>query len=355
MTFHKHKTLEQTLFDQAFAFDFYQAVRLIELIHPGKVSVGEESEADKEAVRFKSKVSFEFPASAVDEIICSATSRKTSEVSETSEVSAPHEMVVNFMGLAGNHGPLPAPYTEFILERLQKKDSALKDFLDIFNHRLISLMYRVRKAYRIGFDFKSPDQTCFARYFFSLMGMGTDGLRQRMAVQDRALLFYTTVLSQQPRSMSGLETILSDYFKIRVKGKPLCGKWYPLAEDQVTRIGITGQNQRLGHNLVIGKRVWDQQGHFELEIGPLILKKFLDFLPGGQAYTSLCQMTRFYAGSEFGFDFLLLLKSEEVPGTRLSATQGSRLGWTSWLRTPGSQDKVWKPGKNAQGMVKVRG
>ncbi|MCP4352115.1 MAG: type VI secretion system baseplate subunit TssG [Desulfobacterales bacterium] len=343
MTSHKNKTLEQTLFDQAFAFDFYQAVRLIELLHPEKVSVGEESEADREAVRFKPKVSFEFPASAVYDIIRSSSD------------DTPHEMVVNFMGLAGNHGPLPAPYTEFILERLQKKDRALKDFLDIFNHRLISLMYRVRKTYRIGFDFKSPDQSSFAGYLFSLMGMGTGGLRQRMAVQDRALLFYTTILSQQPRSMSGLETVLSDFFKIRVKGKPLCGKWYPLAQDQVTRLGITGQNQHLGHNLVIGTRIWDQQGHFELEIGPLMLYKFLDFLPEGRAYTPLCQMTRFYAGAEFEFDFLLILKSEEVPGTRLSAAKGSRLGWTSWLRTPNYRDDVWKPRRDTHGMVKIKG
>lgn len=329
------RILEDRLFDEAFCFDFYQAVRLIEMLHPEKISVGERSEADREAVRFRSKVSFEFPASAVEEIVRSPAD------------GIPHDMLVNFIGLAANAGPLPAAYTELILERVQKKDTALRDFLDIFNHRIISLMYRVRKIFRMAFDFRSPEQTHFASYFFCLMGMGTEGLRQRMDVQDRALLFYTAILSRQIRSMSGLEAVLSDYFRVRVRGKQLCGRWYPLAQDQISKIGISGQNRLLGQDLVIGSRIWDQQGHFELEIGPLGLEKFLDFLPTGRAYRSLCQLTRFYAGTEFGFDFLLLLRKEEVPGTRLNTAGGSRLGWTSWLCTSEFKD--------ACGRVKIKG
>lgn len=327
--------LEKSLFEEGYSFDFYQAVRLIEILHPEKISPGQGSEADKEAVRFRSETDFEFPASDLKDII------------RSSEDDVPHEMSVNFMGLAANAGPLPAVYTELILERLQKKDRALKDFLDIFNHRFISLMYRVRKMFRIAFDFKSPEETHFADYFFCLMGMGTPGLRRRMKVPDRALLFYTAIVSSRIRSMTGLEVLLSDYFGVGIKGKPLCGRWYPLAEDQITKLGNSGQNRNLGIDTVIGSRVWDQQGNFELEIGPLNLKEFLDFLPGGRAYCSLCQLTRFYAGPELGFDFLLLLRKEEIPGIRLNTAGISRLAWTSWLCTSEFEEPC--------GRVKIKG
>ena len=37
---------------------------------------------------------------------------------------------------------LPLCYTEFVMERLQKKDAAAADFLDIFNHLILSLFTR---------------------------------------------------------------------------------------------------------------------------------------------------------------------------------------------------------------------
>ena len=98
------------------------------------------------------------------------------------------------------------------------------------------------------------------------------------------------------------------------------------AEPSVAR----GRNQILGDGAVVGTRVWDQQGSFVIELGPLKQTEFLDFLPIGIAYKSLCELTRFYAGTEFEFAFRLALAAAEIPETRLGQ---SRLGWTSWLKT----------------------
>ena len=43
---------------------------------------------------------------------------------------------------------LPYCYTELILERLREKDTSFASFLDIFNHRMISLFYRAWEKYR---------------------------------------------------------------------------------------------------------------------------------------------------------------------------------------------------------------
>jgi len=74
-------------------------------------------------------------------------------------------------------------------------------------------------------------------------------------------------------------------------------------------------------------------------LGPLSFKEFLDFLPTGNGFTSLCELTRFYAGTELEFSFCLMLKGDDVPESRLGGTAGPRLGWTSWLKTREFKDK----------------
>jgi type VI secretion system ImpH/TssG family protein len=220
-----------------------------------------------------------------------------------------------------------------IIERAAKKDSALKDFLDIFNHRLISLLYRIRKMHRIGLEDEPPGQDKISKYLFSLIGLGTDGMKGRMQIRDRSLLHYAGLFSQQPRSIVGLELILSDYFQIKVKGHQFVGQWCELDEAQWTRIGeVSGQNHVLGQGaVVVGTRVWDQQSKIELRLGPLSFPQFLNLIPTGWGYRALCDLTRFYLGDTIDVSFRLVLKGEEVPLPMLGMIDEPLLGWTSWL------------------------
>jgi type VI secretion system ImpH/TssG family protein len=243
------------------------------------------------------------------------------------------EMTVNLMGLAGALGPLDMPTTEMIIERAASHDTALKDFLDIFNHRLLSLLYRIRKMHRIAFENETPGRDKISKYLFSIIGLGTDGLMGRMQVRDRSLLHYAGLLSQQPRSIIGLERLLADYFKIEVKGHQFVGAWYDLDEEQWTKIGEhEGQNNVLGAGaVVVGTRVWDQQAKIEIRLGPLTLKQFLNFIPIGWGYRALCDLTRFYLGDTLDVSFRLVLKGEELPLPTLDQIHEPLLGWTSWL------------------------
>ena len=318
----KDASLEEWLFNEGHAFEFFQAVRLLEILFPERIPVGEGSDPSRVVVMFQAKTGLDFPASEVERVI---PPEKPGEAAR---------MKVNVLSLSGALGPLPHAYTEVVLDRLKHHDTAMRDFLDIFNHRLISLLYRVRKTMRLGFDFKSPDRDPFHRFFYCLGGLGTGWLRGRMQAPDRSLLYYTGLLAMQPRSMAGLEAILSDFFGVPVQGRAYRGKWYNLEDTQVTRIGgWRGQNRTLGVNAVLGGRVWDQERTFRLVLGPLTFRQFEDFLPINDGFTHLCELTRFYTGDEFDYDIQLVLRAVEVPASRLSARHGPRLGWTSWLRT----------------------
>ena len=316
-----NRPLRNFLLDEAHVFDFYQAVRLIERLRSDSTPVGEDVDPAKEAVRFKSKVTLGFPSSDVEGIKAGR------------DESQPPEMTVNFFGLAGAFGPLPNPFVELIIERESHRDTGFRDFLDLFNHRLVSLMYRLRKVHRLGLDIKSPDDIPFAQYLYALMGMGMKGLQGRLKVRDRAFLYYTGLVAQKPHSMSGLERLLSHYFRVPVRGVQLRGRWHMLEEDQVTVIGPFGQNRVLGESAVLGTRVWEQQTKFRLMIGPLSLQEFEAFLPTGPRFVPLVEITRFYVGREMDFEVNLIMKAADVQASRLGFKTGPRLGWTSWIKS----------------------
>jgi type VI secretion system protein ImpH len=321
-------SVARTLFEEGWRFEFYQAVRLLERMAGEAVPVGEGTDPGLEAVRFSSRVAFDFPASEVHEIAPPAAP------------GGPVRMTVNVLGLAGALGPLPAPFSELLLERVWAKDPALRDFLDIFNHRLVSLLHRAHKRVRPGLSWERPDREAFPRAAFALMGLGTAGARDRMEVEDRALLQYTGLLARRGRSAVGIEAMVADYFGVGARCTQFVGRWLVLDEDQRTAIGAAGavgaagRNQALsalGSGAVLGGRVWDQAAGFELTLGPLSLGQFLDFLPLGRGFRSLTQLVRFTVGDGLDFSVRLALKGAEVPPCRLGC--GPRLGWSAWLTT----------------------
>ena len=306
------------LYSEPWEFEFFQAVRLLELLAPERTATGEGVEPDDEVVRFRSRVTQEFQGSEVQAL------------QPPENAGQPPEMIVNLLALAGAAGPLPAPDSETVIERSWRKDHALRDFLDMFHHRLLSMLVRSRKAHHPSYTSLTPDRGPIAQFLYAFFGMAPGEMRGRMRIDDRALIYYSGILSQQPRSASGLERLLSDYFEVEAKVVQLLGHWRTLENSEWTFIGATGRNQRLGESALIGTRVWDQQGRFEVNLGPMKLSAFLDFLPIGSGYEPLCELTRFYCGPDLEFGFRLTVRAEEVASTRLGQ---SRLGWTSWLKT----------------------
>lgn len=328
----KADSVVQGLLAEGYRFDFFQAVRLLEMLHPERVPVGEGPDPDREAVRFRSSVSLGFPPTWIDRI---------------QDPERP-EMSVNFLGLGGALGPLPYWVTELLLDRLKEKDTALRDFLDIFNHRLVSIAYRIRRQHRVGIEWRSPEKHGFARYLFSFLGLHADGLRERMKIPDRALLRYAGLLAGA-RSMAGLLTLLKDFFGIEVEARQFCGYFLDVDDDSRTAIGLTGQKQRLGQGTMLGGRVFAQQAGFELLIGPVDWIEYLEFLPGSKGCTALCQLIRFYVGPNVDFSLRLLLRKEEIQPSPLSSEGepsaenplgAPRLGLTSWLTGSGPAELV---------------
>jgi type VI secretion system protein ImpH len=357
-------TVTEHLFAEGYAFDFFQAVRLLARVDPRRRPVGAAAAPRDEIVRFRAHLSLNFPPSPVYEI--------------QQRPDAPPLMTVTFIGLTGPSGILPRHYTEMLIRLDREVRTAerytLRAWLDLFNHRMVSLFYRAWEKYRFFLfqergDHFTKDPDTFTQALYSLIGLGLPPLRERLhvahlvtvdeqprqqmlsAIDDLALLYYGGLLAQRPRSAVGLRALLTDYFGLPIEVRQFHGRWLKLEADSLARLGEA--NCDMGLNLVAGERVWDVQGMIRLRVGPLRREQFDAYLPDQtptperKAFFLLCHLTRLYVGPELDFDVQLILRAADVPACQFKddGGLGARLGWNTWLssepRTRDAEDAVF--------------
>jgi type VI secretion system protein ImpH len=363
-------TLVEQLFAEGYAFDFFQAVRVLERAYPKRQRVGLAGPPRDEIVRFRAHLSLNFPPSTIYEL------------ERPPAPDRPPLMTETFLGLTGPSGVLPRHYTEMLIrldlenraETRREARHALRAWLDQFNHRVVSLFYRAWEKYRFHIVYETgaalrPEPDAFTRALFSFVGLGTPALRERLRVttrveeggrprhrvlaeiDDLALLHYAGLLSQRPRTAAGLAQLLRDYFGLPLEVQQFRGRWLRLDAETQTRLGAA--NCEMGLNAVAGERVWDVQSKLRLRLGPLRREQFDDLLPDPaphgerKAFFLLVQLARLYLGPDFDFDVQLVLRKEDVPSCRLTPEGlGPRLGWNTWLgsepRTRDAADPVFE-------------
>lgn len=320
---------------EPFRVEFFEAVRLLRRLLPHRKHVGHFVPPGTEVVRFTTNPSLAFPASEIQSL------------EWPDDPALPVKMLVNFMGLAVHNGVLPVPYIEEIIKRAQKKvgkdrtgkdvfDNSFRDFLDIFNHRFISLFYRAWEKHHFYVPYEGREDDHLTPLLLSLIGLGTKGLEDRQIVSDEALAYYAGLLSQHPRSAQALKQILEDYFEVPVEVQQFVGRWVPLPISDQTQLDDTESfHLQLGFGAVVGNEVWDRQSTVRIRLGPLSLAQYLDFLPRpeSRAYPALKSLLKFFANDQIDFQVQLVLKKWKPPKLQLTENGGKlMLGWTTWMR-----------------------
>jgi type VI secretion system protein ImpH len=315
-------SVEDHLFAEPYSFEFVQAVRLLQMFYPNRNPVGVFSAPDSEVVRFSVRPALTFPPSELFEL---------EERRDKSPV-----LRVNFMGLIGPLGVLPLYYTELVAERLRERDRVLRDFLDIFQHRMVSLFYRAWQKYRFMVAYEQGRGDAFSQFLLDMIGLGTPGLQKRQISPDLSFAYYAGLFAQQPRSAEALRLILNDYFKVPVAIEQFLGAWYQLDDSSQCNLDDgEAVSQQLGLGAVVGDEIWDPQSRVRIVFGPLPLRRYLDFLPSGTGFKPLQGMVRLFAGEEYDFELQLVLRREDTPPLELGAAGDTapQLGWVSWSKT----------------------
>jgi type VI secretion system protein ImpH len=304
-------------------FSFFQAIRLLQRMMDPEKPLGVFTNPAQEPVRLAANAALSFPPSEIQRL----EERK----------DGPLKMTVNFFGLHGASGTLPTRYTELMLERLYARDATLRDFLDLFNHRMISLLYRAWEKYRFPVKYeRNTAHDPFTGYMLDLIGLGTKGLQNRQPVPDQVLIGYGGLLAQYPRSALAFRQMLSDYFEVPVEVLPFSGTWRPLDADSRTCLdeGRT-RSEQLGVGIVLGDEIWDQQSVVRVRLGPMSFAQYRDFLPDGSAFEPLKALSRFFCGDDLDVEVQLVLNRKAAPPCTLDVEEAPRprLGWFSWMFT----------------------
>jgi type VI secretion system protein ImpH len=319
-----HPSVGDRLEKGASSFAFLQAMWLLQRSLKGTVPVGYQGPPEREGVRLRPSISLGFPPGDIE------------SVARVGESPLRYEMVVAFLGIYGAHSPLPGFYAEQLLHH-SHEDDPIRSFLDIFNHRLLSLLTRGLLKYRGHLMFEPEGADEFSWRLFALMGLGPEISQADTGLPAARLLRFPGMFCQKPRSASAVSSILRTYFDgLPLRLQQCVQRWFYLPDGLRCLLGRRAC--RLGEDATIGERASDRMGKFRVVIGPVDYDAYREFLPGRDRLVTLRSLARLACPDWLDFDVEVILRGDMTPRLGVTLSSDSHLGWTTGLFSLPSSD-----------------
>lgn len=260
---------------------------------------------------------------------------RSEDSSEDSELRC--DIVTTFLGLSGSTSPLPSYLAEEVLQDLPE-NTARRDFLDIFHHRALSLLYRLVSRYRIENEHSSDGNDMWMRYSLCLAGIGSEYHAQSEALHRSALLRILPLLVGSVFSKASIERCLY----LCVAELVASPESVRIVEFQGTRetlepgdqfcLGKSGNN--LGESCLIGHSVFNPSGRFVVKIVPrntAICKKFFSSKIG---FKQVSAVVNLLCPPWMEWDLDILISDNSLFRMQLSS-QGDSMGTLGrcWLQS----------------------
>ncbi|HGM5488804.1 TPA: type VI secretion system baseplate subunit TssG [Serratia fonticola] len=316
-------------------YNFYQLVELLnQMAVAWPKSPGSVRPAD-EAIRFKSTASLAFPTRDVIALETSARGQ--------------FELEVSFLGLHGSQSPLPGYYLDSLAWEDAQNENRLTDFLNVFNHRLLTLLHQIWRKYRYYICFDEGGNDDVSQRMFALVGLSNEATRKKLRIHHGKMLAYAGLLASPGRAPEVICSLVAHCFNLAdVTLQSWQLRKVKIAPEQQNRLGgrvkVSGQKYQgksvLGVNFSLGSQVADRSGKYQLCLNQLTREQFLSFLPNGENYEPLEMFVAFIMRDQFSWDLRLGLAEQQVGGMILGTEQNNLLGWTSFLGEPEQQPHV---------------
>lgn len=301
-------------------FSFYRLVYLLERVYAKSPPVGQLGPASEERIRLRSDTSLIFASCDISEL----SHHKYADGVERVRVTNA------FMGLYGSTSPLPTYYVEQMAQvDYQGGPHPIREFFDVFHHRLLSLVYRTWTKYRFAVMYRKRGTDPFTRRMFCTVGV--DGFRDTDGALDRFLhLRYAPLLASKSRSARGLQVVLNDLFgTMGVRIEQFVGHWTMIEKPNRNKLGV--MNHQLGESMTIGRYVYDGTGRFTIVLGPLGYDEYLSFLPGGHRRPLMRGVVATFTRGQQDVMLELHVKTDAAPRFQLGAPRSATLKRTAWL------------------------
>jgi type VI secretion system protein ImpH len=148
----------------------------------------------------------------------------------------------------------------------------LRDFLDLFHHRVLTLFHRARARSDLPGGHRADLRDAWSRRVLALLGVDQAALT-RSAAPGWRLLRWAPLLADRNPTGPAIEAAVEDAVGeevlagARAAVEPFAGTWVEIAADELNRLGRS--SSALGRDLLLGRRIFDRAGKFRVVIGPL--------------------------------------------------------------------------------------
>lgn len=294
--------------------------------------VGQDGWPEKELVRFRTSQHMGYAGRDVVE-------RKVRRLPGGLQAA---ELTVDCMGLTGARGALPPHYSELVLSQLKHKAPAMRDFFDLFNHRLVSLFYRSWEKTQPAIHQERAGEDVFTHILKALTG-----------ADENWEIYYGGALGRSTRSAATIRAALSDLAGMPVQIRTLQGGWVSVATEDQSRLPRAGhpegQYARLG-DAMLGSKAWMADKGADIVFYPKNRDQLRSILPGGRFSPAVGKLTERLVAGGAQIRYRMVAGARDLTGSRLG--QQGRLGADSFIgarASSGQQVEVsFKPSKPIQ-------
>ncbi|WP_217589881.1 type VI secretion system baseplate subunit TssG [Burkholderia pyrrocinia] len=309
---------------------FMQFCRLLEACDPDTSGFGTRDTPEHEPVRFRPRPRLGFPAGEIAAV----------EIDDE-DGDAPPTIRTTFMGLYGVDAAMPSHTIDEIALR-EEGHEAVEAFLDPFNHRIATLLYRTWKKYRYPERFQAGGVDDYSRSLLCLAGFGWGDKPARAGLPASRMLALLGLLIQRTRTSEGLAGVIAlaapcvgvrvdEFWAVTTSaGQPM-----PLTS---TRPAIAasrdGRRVGLGGGYVLGRRIAYRSRAVRVTLRPDDVQQAHDLLPGAPLHRELMAFIRLYVGVKADVHLRMEVSSRFVPSPVVGAGRADpapRLGWTTVL------------------------
>lgn len=303
--------LERDVVDNAASYSFDQLVRLLR----GRLQGDEEVRGTNGAsLRIRPSLARDLPGA---------------EVASVEPRDGAYDIVTTFLGLYGASSPLPAFYTEELIEAAQEDRTAAQALLDLVHQHLFELYVEVRENQRVLDAAVERGDERFTDALRSLVGLIDPQVRRTLQEPDR-MLRYVALLAPRQSSAEGLRTLLADALGDTPVTVEQCVE-RRVRIPAASRLRLGQQGNALGESAVLGVHVRDRIGRFRIRIGPLSDERFHDLVNRSNHWEWLVGLIRLYLKAPTQCELDVMLEEGAGATTVLGQPELSQLGTTTWL------------------------
>jgi type VI secretion system protein ImpH len=260
------------------------------------------------------------------------------------------EVTTPFLGVIGSVSPLANYFSEDVLRDESQDDRTLRDFYDVFHHRLIAFVYLAHRRAEPWCEVRIDGDDRASARSLALAGrlprphsapkppgdLGDTlppGARMDAPLRLRHELALARTFARSGSGRDRLEAALALAFP----GVPMTlldflARDLLLARDSRTQLGV--YNATLGRGARLGRHMPAQTGLLRVLVGPVDRETYEAFLPSGHEFPRLSQLVAALTGGMLDCEAEIEIRCGDEPRARLGAAHGSRLGATALVGRP---------------------